>query len=60
MKALALNPKGKAAAYAVPAATIAALSAVGAYALTKNKSTTIASAVAGTLLGLAIVGYTRR
>lgn len=61
MKAIAvLNPKGKVAAYAVPAATIAALSAAGAYALTRNKQTTMTSAVVGTIIGLAIAGYARR
>ena len=62
MKSLARisNPKGKVAIYAVPAATIAALSAGATYALTRDKSTTITSAVIGGLLGVAVVGYMRR
>lgn len=51
---------GKVAAYAVPTATIAGLSAAGAYGLTRNRNTAIASAMIGAVIGIAVAAYSRR
>lgn len=60
MKLAKRNASRLTSTYVGASALVAGLSGVASYALTRNKNQAIVSTVAGALIGLAIVGASRR